>query len=108
MIMAAETDRGIARGSTMASVISLRSGTAEPVHHGVSGITPGGRFGGRLLRAIAAAIRRELAAREVRRLSDRHLRDIGLGRMDVADPSRVTVAWDAGTGTWLRPGASGP
>jgi uncharacterized protein YjiS (DUF1127 family) len=108
MIMAAGTDRGIARGSTMANVISLWSGTAEGVHHGVSGITPGGRAGGRLLRAIAVAIRCERAAREVRRLSDRHLRDIGLGRMDVADPSRVTMAWDAGTGTWLGPGAPGP
>jgi uncharacterized protein YjiS (DUF1127 family) len=108
MIMAAGTDPGIARGSTMANVISLRSGIEEPVHHGVSGTTPGSRAGGRLLRAIAAMIRRELAAREVRRLSDRYLRDIGLDRLDVTDPSRVTMAWDAGTRTWLHAGAPGP
>jgi uncharacterized protein YjiS (DUF1127 family) len=83
----------------MVNVISLRSGTAEPVHRGVSAITPGGQVAGRLLRAMAAVIRRELAARELRRLSDRQLRDIGLDRVDVADPSRVTMAWDAGTGT---------
>lgn len=92
----------------MANVVSLRPGIAGPVHHGAPGTVPGSRAGERLLRAIAAMIRRELAAREVRRLSDRYLRDIGLDRLDVTDPSRATIAWDAGTGTWLRAGAPGP
>jgi uncharacterized protein YjiS (DUF1127 family) len=89
----------------MTNTISLRSGPAGLVRRGRSAAGPQGRVVSRLLTAIADMIRRELTARELRRLSDRHLRDIGLDRMDIADPSRTTVAWDAGTGTCLRLGA---
>jgi uncharacterized protein YjiS (DUF1127 family) len=75
------------------------------VRRGCSAAGPQGRVAGRLLRVIADVTRRELTARELRRLSDRHLRDIGFDRMGVADPSRTTVAWDAGTGICLRLGA---
>jgi uncharacterized protein YjiS (DUF1127 family) len=94
----------------MANVIYPRLGAAEPARRGLSPAARLNRVAGRLLGTIAAVIRRELAARELRRLDDRLLRDVGLDREDVMGivwPSRGTVAWDARTGSHLL-GAPGP
>ena len=90
----------------MADVIHLRFVTAGPERRGLHSATPLSRAAGRLL----GTLRRGLAARELRRLDDRLLRDIGRDREDVAGgagPSRATVAWDPGTGSHLL-GAPGP
>lgn len=92
----------------MADVIHLRLGAAGPARRGLSPAAPRGRVA-RFLGAVADAIRRGLAARELRRLDDRLLRDIGLDREDVAGPSRATVGWDPGNGTGRHLlGAPGP
>jgi uncharacterized protein YjiS (DUF1127 family) len=102
------------RGSTMTDVIHLRLGAAGPVWRDLAPTAPQDRFTGRLLGVIADAIRRGLVARELRRLDDHLLRDIGLDREEVdlagwAGPSRATVAWDAGSGTGSHLlGAPGP
>ena len=91
----------------MSSISSLapldRPIRAFPPPHLGMGLVP-------VLGAIAGAIRRELTVRELRRLDDRLLRDIGLDRQDIehgAGPSRTTVAWDVSTGSHLL-GAPGP
>jgi uncharacterized protein YjiS (DUF1127 family) len=94
----------------MDNVIHLQLGATGPSHRGLSPSAPWDGFGGRLLGAIVGAIRRELTARELRRLDDRLLRDIGLARQDIergAGPSRTTVAWDVSTGSHLL-GAPSP
>jgi uncharacterized protein YjiS (DUF1127 family) len=94
----------------MDNVTQLQLGTTEPSHRGLSPSAPRDGFGGRLLGAIVGAIQRELTVRELRRLDDRLLRDIGLNRQDIeraAGPSRTTVGWDVSTGSHLL-GAPSP
>jgi uncharacterized protein YjiS (DUF1127 family) len=85
----------------MTDLIHLRPGAAGPARRDLAPTAPRDRSAGRLLGAVADAIRRGLAVRELRRLDDRLLRDIGLDRRDLAGgagPFRATVAWDAGNG----------
>ena len=64
---------------SMASVVHLRPAAAAPL--------PVARlFGRHLARLAAGLIRGALARHELRQLTDRQLRDIGLERADVADP----------------------
>jgi uncharacterized protein YjiS (DUF1127 family) len=90
----------------MATIISLPPTPAGRVRPGLLAAWLPGPAARRLLGAVADVIRRELVARELRRLDDRLLRDIRLDRKDIAGPSCVTVAWDAATGTYLLLGVA--
>jgi uncharacterized protein YjiS (DUF1127 family) len=75
----------------MASVIALHRTTAPagrraPPRPALRG------FVGRLRDAIAGAIRRDLVRRELFRLDDRQLRDIGLERRDLLGPADIYLA----------------
>jgi uncharacterized protein YjiS (DUF1127 family) len=87
----------------MASVIALHR-TAAPAGRRAAPRPALRGFVGRLREAIAGAIRRDLVRRELLRLSDRQLRDIGLERHDLLGPADVhlaAVAQATGTGTSL-------
>jgi uncharacterized protein YjiS (DUF1127 family) len=75
----------------MASVIALHRTAAPAGLRAASRPTLRG-FVGHLRDAIAAAIRRELVRRELLRLGDRHLRDIGLERRDLLGPADIHLA----------------
>ena len=88
----------------MTDLVHLRPGAAGPARRDLAPAAPRGRAAGRLLGSITDAIRRGSAVRELRRLDDRLLHDIGLDRGDVTGgtgPSRATVAWDPVTGSHL-------
>ncbi len=85
----------------MTDLVHRRPGAAGAARRDLAPAAPRGRAAGRLLGAIADAIGRGLAVRELRRLDDRLLRDIGLDRRDLArggGPFRAAAAWDAGNG----------
>ena len=88
----------------MASVIALHR-TAAPAGRRAAPRPAALRgFVGRLRDAIAGAIRRDLVRRELLRLSDRQLRDIGLERRDLlglADIHLAALAQVSRTGTGL-------
>jgi uncharacterized protein YjiS (DUF1127 family) len=87
----------------MASVIALHRTAAPAGHRTAPRLVPRG-FVGRLRDAIAGAIRRDLVRRELLRLSDRQLRDIGLERHDLLRPADVRspmAAQATGAGTSL-------
>lgn len=75
----------------MARVVPLNSGIAygtpgrRPAEHGLVG---------RLLRGLRTRIREQRLRSELRRLTDHQLRDIGLDRTQVAEPSWGAVAWE--------------
>jgi uncharacterized protein YjiS (DUF1127 family) len=92
----------------MASVIALHR-TAAPAGRRAAPRPTVRGFIGRLRDAIAGAIRRDLVRRELLRLSDRQLRDIGLERRDLLGPADVHLAAlaqasRAGTSLFLVPG----
>jgi uncharacterized protein YjiS (DUF1127 family) len=80
----------------MASVIALHRTAASAGHRTAPRLVPRG-FVGRLRDAIAGAIRRDHVRRELLRLSDRQLRDIGLERHDLLRPGDVHLAAPAQT-----------
>lgn len=53
-----------------------------------------GWLAGRLLRGFRTRIRERRARRELRQLTDHQLRDIGLDRTQVSEPSWGTVVWE--------------
>ncbi len=82
----------------MASVIPFRPAAAAPRRGAAL----------RLLDAIAGAARRELARRELSRLDDRLLRDVGLCPEDVrpsGDPSRAARPAGRASRLLRQPGA---
>ena len=88
----------------MSSIVSLplhRTASRQPSRPLVGRHAPAG---GSLLRLIGDALRRTVTARQLRRLDDRLLRDVGLTRDDVASPVLPGVVWDGGTGTYLQLG----
>jgi uncharacterized protein YjiS (DUF1127 family) len=75
----------------MASVIALHRTAASADRRAAPRPSPRG-FVGCLRGTIAGAIRRDLVRRELLRLSDRHLRDIGLDRRDLLGPADIHLA----------------
>ena len=75
----------------MASVVALHRTAAPAGLRAASRPTSRG-FVGHLRDAIAAAIRGDLVRRELLRLGDRHLRDIGLERRDLLGPADIHLA----------------
>jgi uncharacterized protein YjiS (DUF1127 family) len=80
----------------MAIVIALHR-TAAPAGRRAAPRPALRGFVGRLRDAIAGAIRRDLVRRELLRLDDRQLRDIGLDRRDLLGPGDIHLAAMAGS-----------
>lgn len=71
----------------MASIVSFPYGASPRVEPATSTPLPAPAVSGRLfIRSAVGLIRGAITRRELRGLSDRQLRDIGLERADVADP----------------------